>query len=384
VENVTIEIQGVVEPGFEAVREAFGTNFAEHAEVGAACCIVVDGRVVVDIWGGLADPDTGRAWERDTLQLVFSATKGATAICANRLVEEGSLDLDAPVAHYWPEFAARGKQDIPVRWVLGHKAGLASVEGDLTLSQVLAWDPVVEAIAAQAPNWEPGTSHGYHARSYGWVVGELVRRICGRTLGRYFAEEVADPLGLQFRIGLPREEHARCARTIPPDAGSKSLAEILGADSLTAKVLSGPSNLFAYDDMWNRPELLEAEMPSSNGVCDARSLARMYSATLAELDGVRLLAPETRERARAVESEGPDKVILLPTRFGLGFALSPMLAPGCGEQCYGHPGAGGSLGFADPESGLAFGYVMNKMMLGLTVDKRGASLVDAAYRCLGG
>jgi CubicO group peptidase (beta-lactamase class C family) len=376
------EIGGRAEKPFEAVRDAFAENFSKHGEVGAACCIYRRGRPVVDIWGGVADPMAGRAWARDTIQLVFSATKGATAICANRLLESGEIELDAPVCRYWPEFAAAGKAEIPVRWVLSHRAGLAAVDGDLTLDEVLAWDPVVEAIAAQEPNWEPGSKHGYHTRSFGWILGEIVRRVTGRSIGRYFAEEIAVPLGLAFWIGLPVSERARCARVLPPVGGSESVAELLGATSLTARVMGGPSDLFAYDDMWNRPDVLAAEIPSSNGVCDARALARMYAATIGEVDGVRLLGPETVEAACVEQSEGPDEVILKPTRFGLGFSLPPMLAPGCGDKSFGHPGAGGSLGFADPEAEIGFGYVMNQMMFDPEGDPRSDSLIEALYDSL--
>jgi CubicO group peptidase (beta-lactamase class C family) len=377
------EIHGNVSQGFEPVREAFAANFEAQGEVGAACCVYRGGRVVADLWGGLADATRGRAWREDTLQLVFSATKGVTAICVHRLVERGLLDLDAPVARYWPEFAAAGKGRITLRQVLCHQAGLAVVEGDLSLEQVLAWDPVVEAIAAQKTNWEPGTGHGYHVRSFGWILGELVRRVTDRSLGRFFAEELAAPLGLDFWIGLPPAQIARCARTIPPDQDAVSLAELLGADSLTVRAMSGPSNLFAYDETWNRPEVLAAEMPSSNGVGEARALARLYASTLGPVDGLRALAPETVARACEIHSDGPDKVIVRPMRYGLGFILPPSLAPGCGEASYGHPGAGGSLAFADPEADLAFGYAMNRMQFDVRGDARTQGLVTALYGCLG-
>jgi len=377
-----VQIHGHVERGFEPVCEAFEANFAEHGEVGAACCVYHDGHAVVDVWAGSADARGEQPWEPETLQLVFSATKGVTAVCAHKLVETGRLDLDAPVAHYWPEFAANGKGDITVRWVLAHRAGLAMVEGELNLEQVLAWDPVIDAIAAQPTNWEPGSAHGYHVRSYGWIVGELVRRITGASIGDFLTKEIAGPLELDFFIGVPESEHARCAETIPPEGGMDALAKILGADSLTARAMSGPSNLFAYDDMWNRRDLLAASMPSSNGVGSAHALARLYAATIGEVDGVRILAPATVDAARECHSEGPDKVILVPSRFGLGFCLPPMLAAGCGEGAFGHPGAGGSLGFADPEAALGFGYVMNRMRLAAEIDPRGAALVKAAYTCL--
>jgi CubicO group peptidase (beta-lactamase class C family) len=376
------KIRGECQPGYGAVRDALAENFERHGEVGAACCVYHRGEPVVDLWGGFADAAGKRPWQRDTLQLVFSATKGVTAICANLLAQRGELDVDAPIARYWPEFAAAGKGEIPVRFALCHKAGLAAVEGDLELDEVLAWDPVVAAIAAQEPNWEPGSAHGYHLRSFGWIVGEIVRRITGRSIGRFFREEVAEALALDFWIGLPEVELMRCAELIPDEAGASRLAEVLGADSLAGRALQGPSDLFAYDEMWNRPEILKAEMPSSNGVGDARSLARLYAATVGEVDGVRILDDDVVERAIQVQSDGRDKVIMLPTRFGLGFSLPPMLAQGCGERAFGHPGAGGSLAFADPENALSFAYVMNRMKLEAVVDERSATLVRATYDSL--
>jgi CubicO group peptidase (beta-lactamase class C family) len=373
---------GFVAAGFEKVRDAFEANFEEHGDQGAACCVYVDGRAVVDLWGGFADLAGGRYWEADTPVIVFSATKGVTAACVHLLAERGVLNFDTPVAAYWPEFAAAGKGAIPLRWVLSHRAGLAAVDGDLTLAEVLAWEPVVRAIAAQTPNWEPGTAHGYHARSYGWILGEVVRRVTGRSLGRFLADEIAGPLGLDFWIGLPAKHRARNARVIPPEGGLPSIVDLLGAESLTARVMYGPSGLFAYDDMWNRAEVLAAEMPSSNGVGSARALARLYAAIIGEVDGRRILRADTVERACAVQSEGADRVLLLPTRFGLGFMLPPMLAPGCGPQSFGHTGAGGSLGFADPAKRIGFGYVTTKLQFDLGGDERTRGLVRAVYRSL--
>jgi CubicO group peptidase (beta-lactamase class C family) len=376
-------VSGWVEPGFEPLVEAFACNFTEHGEVGAACALYHRGMPVVDIWGGLADQATGRPWQRDTVVLVFSAAKGPTATCINRLAEQGSLDIDAPVAAYWPEFGCNGKEAITVRQVLGHRAGLAAVDAELSLQQVLAWDPVVEAIAAQAPNWEPGTEHGYHARSFGWILGEVVRRVTGQSAGAYIAAEISAPLDLSYWVGLPAEQFGRCATLVPPEGGSDAVVALLGADSLTARVMSGPSGLFGYNEMWNRPEVLAAEMPSSNGVGDARSLARLYAALIGEVDGTRLLGPEQVNLACETQSRGPDKVIFHETCFGLGFGLQPALAPGAGAQAFGHPGAGGSLAFADPDAELGFAYVMNAMHFSLEGDPRSAGLVEAAYRCLG-
>lgn len=366
---------GSIEPAYAVVGDAFARNFRECGEIGAACCVYVGGRPVVDIWGGIANTTSGRAWAADTIALTFSATKGATAICMNALVERGALDLDAPIADLWPEFAANGKGSITTRMVLSHRAGLAAIDGELTLEEALAGRPVVDAIAAQAPQWVPGTAHGYHMRSYGWILGEILRRVTGRSLGRYFAEEVAAPLGLEFWIGLPPEHLPRCARLIfPPPATILPLVT-----PLTVRVSTGPSRLFGYNDMWNRSELLRAEMPSSTGVGTARALARMYAATIGTVDGTRVLSEETIRAASTVHSRGPDLSIPIETCFGLGFTLPPMLAEGCGPASFGHPGAGGSLGFADPETSLAFGYVTNDLRFDPAGDPRVLSLVEAAY-----
>ncbi len=383
-----MEAQGEVAPGFETVREAFAGNFTQHGEVGAACAVYYRGERVVDLWGGFADPETERPWKRDSLQLVFSATKGIVATCVLRLAERGEVDLNAPVARYWPEFAAEGKESIPVRWLLCHKAGIPIIDAPLTREEVYAWDPVVEALARQEPAWDPGTAHGYHARTFGWALGELVRRVTGRSIGCFFQDEIAKPLGLDFWIGLPEELEPRVTRVLPPpddpEPGKsvESILELLGPESLLQRVLTGPSNLFGYDEMWNTRALHAAEIPSSNGICDARSLARFYAALIGEVDGIRLLQPDTVEQARSTQAEGPDKVIFLPSRFGLGFMLPPMLGADVGPASFGHPGAGGSLGFADPEHDLSFGYVMNQMHMGLSGDARSAALVKALYACL--
>jgi CubicO group peptidase (beta-lactamase class C family) len=386
---VGIEVCGSVSPGFEAVRDAFEANFAHHGEVGAACAVYRNGQPVVDVWGGVADARSGRPWERDTVALVFSTTKGVTATCVHLLAERGELDVDAPVAHYWPEFAAEGKGQIPVRWILSHRAGVAAIDAELTLEEVLAWDPVVAAVAAQKPNWEPGSAHGYHVRSFGWALGEIVRRISGRSLGRFLADEIAGPLGLDFWIGLPEAIEPRCAALLPPrldpEPGEREdtiLDKVMAAHPLMRQALTGPSGRFAYDEMWNRRDLHAAEMPSSNGIGDARSLARLYAALVGEVDGRRLLRPETLAAATAVQSQGPDRVILAPTAFGLGYSLPPMLGPAAGRRSFGHMGSGGSLAFADPEAGIGFAYVMNQMHFDLTGDARSEALVRAVYGCL--
>jgi CubicO group peptidase (beta-lactamase class C family) len=377
---------GHVAPGFEPVARAFADNFELHGEVGAAVCAFVAGRPVVDLWGGLADRDRGSAWDERTMALIFSATKAATAICVHLLAERGALELDAPVARYWPELGQAGKEVITLHHVLSHRAGLPVVEKDLDREQVLAWEPVVAAIAEQAPVWPPGAEHGYHARTYGWILGEVVRRVSGLTMGGFFAREVAAPLGLDFYIGLPEVLEPRVATLyapLPPSdpAEAALLQQFIGPGTPLHRALSGPGDL-AYGDVWNTRALHAAEIPSSNGIATARALATMYAALIGAVGGVRLLQPHTIEAARRVHSDGPDRTILLPTRFGLGFMLPPALGLDCPEGCFGHPGAGGALGFADPERGVAFAYVMNQMKMGVTGDERTRGLVQAVYTSL--
>jgi len=380
-------VHGGADEGWAAVADAFARNFTDHGDVGAACTVYADGEAVVDLWGGLADRAAEKPWQRDTLGITFSTTKGVTAVVCNRLIEQGLLDPEAPVASYWPEFAANGKGAITVGDVLAHRAGLAHCEGTFTLDEVMAVEPVVRALAAQAPNWEPGTAHGYHARTYGWLTGEIVRRVTGMSLGTWFAAELAAPLGLDFYVGLPEALESRVARLYPPatDAALQELIDAAMSDpgTLMGKVMSGPSGRFRYDDMWNTRALHATEMPSSNGIGDARSLARLYAACIGEVatptGGFRALTDTTVDRATAIRSAGTDVVLGMPTAFGLGFTGPAMLPPGVGTRAFGHSGAGGSMGFADRDAGLGFGYVMNQMQLGMTGDARTATLVRAVY-----
>lgn len=387
-------VEGRVEPGFEAVREVFAANFEQHGEVGAAFCLYLDGKPVVDLWGGLADRATGREWQEDTLQLVFSTTKGATAICALLLTERGELDLDAPVADYWPEFKAEGKEDIPVRWLLCHKSGLPIVDPPPTPEQLLEWDWMVRALAAQRPYWEPGTAQGYHALTYGWLVGEVVRRVSGKSLGQFFADEVAGPLGLDFWIGLPEEQEPRVSHLEQlgdgerltgeldveslPEAVRDIVRQFLDPNSITQRALTVCQPALNYNDR----RVHAAEIGAASGIGTARSLARMYASLVGEVDGTRLLKPETLDEAKSTQAEGPDKVIFFPLRFGLGFMLPSGLMPISGPGAFGHAGAGGSLGFGDVDRNIGFGYVMNKMQQNLTGDMRTRGLIDAVVRCL--
>lgn len=381
-------IQGTCDPRFEPLRETFAKGF-ESGEVGAGVAVVVDGRPVVDLVGGFADAARTRPWQRDTIVNVFSTTKGMTTLCLHRLVDQGRLDLDAPVARYWPEFAAAGKERIPVRWLLSHQAGLPAVRKPLPDDALSHWEVLCQALAAETPWWEPGTKHGYHALTFGHLVGEVLRRIDGRSLGRFFREEVAAPLGLDFHIGLAAADFARCADTLappPPPQGTPSLFEQLGKDpeSMTAKAFDNPPR---REGGVNTAAWRAAEIPAANGHGTAAALARAYGALAlgGTLDGVRVLSPESIARASEEQASGPDAVLLgLPMRFGLGFFLTQPLIPlGPNPRAFGHPGAGGSIAFADPDARLGFAYVANQMQQGITGDARGFGLIRAAYGCLG-
>ncbi|WP_405805641.1 beta-lactamase family protein [Streptomyces sp. NBC_00210] len=386
-------IDGEVATEFEPVREAFAANFARHGDIGAAVCVYLDGRPVVDLWGGGAVPDTGRPWARDTLQLVYSATKGATATASHLLAQRGALDLDAPVAKYWPQFAANGKAEIPVRWLLSHQAGLVTLDQPVPLDEALAWQPMVAALAARRPLWAPDTAHGYHGRTYGWLVGEVIRRVSGRTPGRFFADEIAAPLGLDFFIGLPASERDRVSQmvyqqpdvdfaTAPPESIPEELRELVAAmldpNSFSNRAFSVTD---PADIDFNAPEVQAAELPASNGVGTARGLARMYAALIGDVDGVRILTPETLASATKEQASGADQVMVLPSRFSSGYMLPTETNPIAGPHSFGHTGRGGSLGFADPEHGIAFGYAMNHIIGGPN-DVRATSLVDAVRRSL--
>jgi CubicO group peptidase (beta-lactamase class C family) len=383
------EIHGRVDPRFARVRGEFARNFAERGELGASFCAIAGGRTVVDLWGGFADPARERPWREDTLVLVHSCTKGATAICAHVLAARGQLDVDAPVARYWPEFTDAGKGRIPVRMLLSHRAGLAAIDRPLRAEAGLHWDVMVDALAHQAPNWEPGTAHGYHAVTFGWLVGEVVRRISGRSLGRFFRDEIAGPRGLDFWIGLPESEDARAARIDPaplPDPNDRFSAALQRHDSLTRRAFMNPSTLFFAGGADFARRLRAAEIPAANGMANARGLAGLY-APFAAPDGG-LVDADTLARMTAVESEGPDRILVYDTRFAQGFMKSIDGGPhhrarlGPNDAAFGHVGAGGSLGMADPAAGVAIGYAMNRMGAGLLMNERGQSLVDAVYDCL--
>jgi CubicO group peptidase (beta-lactamase class C family) len=386
-------VSGACEPAFAAVRDEFARNFAERDEVGAAVCVTVDGETVVDLWGGVADPATDRVWEPDTRVVVYSCTKGATALCAHLLADRGLLDLDAPVAQYWPEFATNGKEDATVSMMLDHSVGVPALSGELEPGAMYDWDLMCDLLARQEPWWAPGTRNGYHMITFGWTVGELVRRVSGRPLGTFFREEVAAPLGLEFDIGLPDELEPAVAPIIVwvPEADYDSSftrairAEPRGVSAMAMK------NMMKARANPNSRAFRAAELGGGGGVATARGLAGMY-APLAG-GGGSLVGTDTLARMGEVSMATKDDAVLrIPTRFALGFMKSMdnrrrVTTSGCSavlsSPAFGHVGAGGSLGFADPEARMSFGYVMNRQGAGILLNDRGQSLVDAVYRSLG-
>jgi CubicO group peptidase (beta-lactamase class C family) len=381
------QVQGHCDARFAKLREQFERSF-ETSEVGAAVAVALDGELVVDLWGGWADAERTRPWERDTIVNVYSTTKGVTAICLHQLVERGHLELDAPVARYWPEFAQAGKSEIPVHHLLSHRAGLPAVRKPLDENALYDWDALTDALAAESPWWEPGSRHGYHALTFGHLVGEVLRRIDGRTLGTYLREEIAEPLGADFHVGLDACHEPRVAEMIPapepppgtPDPMSQALGD---PGSLTSLVFNNPPR---KEERVNTRAWRAAEIPAGNGHGDARGLARIYGALArgGSIDGRHVLAPGSIERANTEQANGPDAVLFgMPMRFGLGFFMTqPMIPFGPNPRSFGHPGAGGSIAFADPDARLGFAYVMNQMQLGLAGDARGFGLIAATYAAL--
>jgi len=385
-----INIHGDADEGFGAVADAFAANFEHRGELGAAFSLYVDGVRRVDLWGGVANKVTGEPWTDRTLQLVFSTTKGATAICVAQLVESGKLGYDDPVSQHWPEFAAQGKAAVTVGQMMSHQAGLIGIDAPIGFDEIMAVTPVVESLQEQTPLWEPGTAHGYHALTYGWLAGELVRRVDGRRIGQFFADEVAAPLGLDFWIGLPESEELRVSRLeiVAPPTDPQLIAMMNmfmgpGTNASRALTLDGRIDGFAEgENPFNTRAVHATEMAAANGITNAASLARMYAATIGEVDGVRLIGNDTMQAARTERVNGPDLTLILPTRIAAGFWLHNELSPMIQDGSFGHPGAGGSLGYANPELGIGYGYVMNQMGGGIAGDPRTIALNGAVLASL--
>ena len=385
------KIEGEVDKRFENVRKAFAENFEKRGELGAAVAMVIDGRPVVDLWGGYFDKAKNRAWNRDTLVNVYSTTKGMTATCAHRLIDQGKLDPDEPVSRYWPEFAQAGKKDLPVRYLLSHRAGLPAIRKVLAEEALFDWDTMAAALAEQEPWWQPGTKHGYHAMTIGWLVGEVIRRITGKGLGKYFREEIAEPLKLDCHIGLDAAHDSRVSDLLPapppgPDEPNLFVEAMKEPEGATAKAFLNPPVL-TKPNLVNTRSWRGAELGAANAHTTARSLARLYGSLArgGELDGYRIVRREALERFYSEQSYGPDQVLMqMPTRFSMGFMLSqPDAMFGPHRKAFGHPGAGGSLGFADPLAKVGFGYTMNQMANGLLIDARASALIDAFYAAVG-
>ena len=394
-----MDIGGHCDDRFAEVGEEFERNFAQRGEVGASVAVTVEGETVVDLWGGHTDVDRATAWEKDTLCVAMSCTKGAVALCAHLLVIGGELDFDEPVARYWPEFAANGKDGVLVRHVLSHQAGVPAVRDFIPAGGFYDWDDMVARLAAEAPFWEPGTRHGYHALTWGFLVGEIIRRVTGQGVSEFLAAEVAGPLGLDLWLGLPPSEHGRVARLLPPpppgadDVIPKFMMQALTEPgSIPMLVMINNGNYLAPGE-WDSPAALSAVIPASGGVMNARALAGMYRAIAHDRAvGRFVIGLEDLAQMAAVQSAvTEDAVLSAPGRWTLGFmkggwsprGAHPEMVVALSEDAFGHTGNGGSIGFGDPRAGMSFGYVMNQMSTAAGLGPTGQSLVDAVYRALG-
>ena len=379
-----IEIHGHVAPGWQAVADLLAASIKRGEDVGASVAVYHRGQCVVDIAGGSFHADGGD-YDRQTLQLVFSTTKGITALAAAMCVERGLLDYDAPVSGYWPEFAAEGKDEATVAQLLSHQCGLITVDG-ITLEEALDWDTVTGRLATTAPDWPIGSGHGYHALTFGWLAGELVRRVDGRSLGQFVADEIVAPLDVDLWIGLPEAQEHRVSPIIGGlvsddlDPAMKQMVELMMGPATRGGRALSLSGAFAVEGTWNRRDVHAAQIPAANCISNAASLAKVYAATLGSVDGVRLLDAATRDRAttRVTPTGENDLCLLMPTTFSMGFMTYGTFTPYAGPGSFGHPGAGGSVAFAQPERDLAFAYAMNKMAPNLAADVRAQQLIAAA------
>ena len=374
-----VAVQGHCDDRFEPLRQRFAALLANGDDLGASLAVTIDGAFVVDLWGGFADAARTRPWQRDTLTHVWSTTKTMTSLCALVLAERGELDLDAPVARYWPEFGAAGKGAVLVRHLLGHTSGVSGWAQPVTAADLCDWERSTALLAAQAPWWPAGTASGYHALNYGHLVGEVIRRISGLKPGQFLAEHIAGPLHADFHIGLPRSEADRVARVLPPPPLPIDMAA-LDRDGPMFKTLTNPlpDATASHGDAW-----CEADIGAANGHGHARSVARIQSlvACSGELDGVRLLSPRTIARIFETQADGPDLVLGVPIKMGLGYGLpQPALLPWIpeGRICF-WGGWGGSIVIVDTERRLCLAYMMNKMAPGIIGGPNAAALTAALY-----
>lgn len=372
------EIHGTTAAKFEAVRAAMAANFDDGFEVGASVAVTVDGEMVADLWGGHKDMERTQAWESDTITNVWSSTKTMTALCALILADRGELDFLTPVAHYWPEFAANGKEVIEVRHLMSHTSGLSGWETPIEANDLYDWEKVTSLLAAQAPWWEPGKGSGYHAITQGYLVGEVIRRVAGQSVGTFFAKEVAGPLEADFHIGLAAEHHHRVANVIPPSTGLDGQVE---PGSLAARTLGNPK--MAAERSWEKA-WREAEIPAAGGHGNARSAAKVQTvmACGGEVGGLRLLSAKGCEAVFEEQCNGIDQVLGIELRHGIGYGLSSPSTPMPNERTHYWGGWGGSLVVVDQQNRVCVTYMMNRMGDGTVGDTRAANIVAAAYTSL--
>ncbi|MFE3883997.1 serine hydrolase domain-containing protein [Streptomyces lydicus] len=375
--------RGWADEGYGAFADEFARNFTERGELGAAAAVFVGGRKVVDLWGGIADDRTGREWQEDTVLPVMSVAKSVVSFLAHLLAQEGKLDLDTPVADCWPEFARHGKEGITTRMVLAHTAGIPLVERKLTFEELTAWTPVIRALEEQKPLWEPGTAYEYHAQAFGFIVGEVIRRLTGSTPGRYFRAVIGEPLGLRTWIGIPQEEVPRLARLVEAAGRAPLPSDLLPMRAVT---MNGALPFPGLDDPhgYNSPALLTAELPGAGAVSSARSLAALYAAVATGLDGgPRLLSEGTVTDAVTQMSGGPSFSGFpdLGARWGSGVLLDSAFRRLLGPRSFAHSGAGGQFAFGDDEFGVGFAYTANRM--GGAGDERAERLIGALRECVG-
>jgi CubicO group peptidase (beta-lactamase class C family) len=378
------EILGTCAAGYEPVREAFAENFALRDEIGASVAVVAHGEPVVNLWAGWADPARTRPWQEDTLTNVWSTTKPMTSLCAHLLMDRVGLDMDQPVASYWPEFAAAGKGDIPLRWVMSHRSGLSGLTVPVTVEDYEDWEKITTLLAAQEPLWEPGTVSGYHTITFGFLVGEVVRRVTGESVGRFFASEVAGPLDADFEIGLTEGDLGRCSdmQGVAPSEDEQAATARAYADAHPA-ALAALANPPLQGAEANAPGWRMAQIPAVNGHGTALALATIFGSLV---DGSeRVICDTTVQAARTGQGRCTDLVLGVPLEFGLGFGLSgPEHHFGPNPDAFGHDGFGGSAVWADPDTGVAGAYVMNRMGMNLLDDERKMALIDGIYRSLDG
>ena len=391
-----LPLAGHCSPGWEAVRDAIHTNFATGEELGCSVAVYHRGALVVDLVAGWVDEAKTREYTHDSLQVVFSTTKGVVATAIAMCVQRGLLDYSEAVSHYWPEFAQHGKENITVAQLLSHQAGLYTIERHMEIEEILDWNTMTTELAGTKPLWEPGTTHGYHALTYGWLAGELIRRVDGRDVGRFIQEEISGPLGAEIYVGLPPLLEPRVAKLVSGKPAGKSgkpeteearqiremIELMMGPNTPGGQALS-LSGSWTGEGLFNRSDVLQAQIPAANAATNARSLAAMYAALQHPINGVQLLTPESQKAAFTVQTplNEPDKCLVAPTSFAMGYMAHADFTPYTGEGSCGHPGFGGSVAFLQPKRELAFAYAMNQLAANLAGDTRAQTLMNAAAQC---